>query len=122
MFYQALRNSGGHLHRWMMDTLIANSQPPAADYLYDHSVCSPDRLTLSRLRAAEYVRSVLCAICSVHAFLPFDAHFLAPFNSATAAKMTHAKSRICRLVDENGITVTLPVKICQFYFDYLMLW
>lgn len=39
MFCQTIR-SGGRLHRWIIDTLIANPTLPAADYLYDRGICS----------------------------------------------------------------------------------
>ncbi|CAG9537016.1 unnamed protein product [Cercopithifilaria johnstoni] len=108
MFCQTIR-SGGRLHHWIIDTLIANPVLPAADYLYDRVMCSIDRLSLPRLRAIECLRNKLCLICSTHAFVPFDVHSITPFNTKNATEMANSKSRACRFVDENGITVMLPV-------------
>uniref|UniRef100_A0A915PPF6 non-specific serine/threonine protein kinase n=1 Tax=Setaria digitata TaxID=48799 RepID=A0A915PPF6_9BILA len=115
--FQTIR-SGGRLHHWIIDTLIANPVLPAADYLYDRSVCSSDRLTLPRLHTIEYIRNTLCRICSTHAFIPFDVHSLTPFNAKNAIEMASSKSRACRFVDENGITVMLPYDLRRAFARY----
>uniref|UniRef100_A0A0R3RYI5 non-specific serine/threonine protein kinase n=1 Tax=Elaeophora elaphi TaxID=1147741 RepID=A0A0R3RYI5_9BILA len=112
MFCQTIR-SGGRLHHWIIDTLIANPILPAADYLYDR-----DRLSLPRLRAVEHLRNKLCNICSTHAFIPFDVHSITPFNIKNAIEMTNSKSRACRFVDENGITVMLPYDLRRAFARY----
>lgn len=43
MFCQALRKRGGRMHQWMIDRMLAEPLPPAADFLYDQAVCSPVR-------------------------------------------------------------------------------
>lgn len=48
MFCQTIR-SGGRLHHWIIDTLIANPILPAADYLYDRVICSAVRQYLPSL-------------------------------------------------------------------------
>ncbi|VIO88081.1 Uncharacterized protein BM_BM7162 [Brugia malayi] len=117
MFCQAIR-SRGRLHHWIIDTLIANPVLPAADYLYDRGICSADRLSLPRLRAVESLRNKLCRICSTHAFIPFDMHSITPFNAKNAPEMTNSKSRACRFVDENGISVMLPYDLRRAFARY----
>ncbi|KAL3989303.1 Protein kinase domain family protein [Acanthocheilonema viteae] len=117
MFCQTIR-SGGRLHHWLIDTLIANPVLPAADYLYDRVICSADKLSLPRLCAIEYLRNKLCHICSTHAFIPFDVHSIIPFSTKNTAETTNSKSRACRLIDENGITVMLPYDLRRAFARY----
>uniref|UniRef100_A0A1I7VP68 non-specific serine/threonine protein kinase n=1 Tax=Loa loa TaxID=7209 RepID=A0A1I7VP68_LOALO len=117
MFCQTIR-SGGRLHHWIIDTLIANPVLPAADYLYDRGICSADWLSLPRLRAIEYLRNKLCRICSTHAFIPFDVHSITPFNAKNATEMINSKSHACRFIDENGITVMLSYDLRRAFARY----
>ncbi|VDN04109.1 unnamed protein product [Thelazia callipaeda] len=117
MFYRAIR-TGGRLHHWMMEKLVANPVPPAADYLYDRNICSSDRLTLPRLFALEYTSNKLCGICSTHAFIPFDVHSLTPFSAKRSDEMKNSKSRACRFIDENGITIMLAHDLRRNFARY----
>uniref|UniRef100_A0A183V4Y9 Protein kinase domain-containing protein n=1 Tax=Toxocara canis TaxID=6265 RepID=A0A183V4Y9_TOXCA len=118
MFCQALRTRGGRMHQWLIDRMLAEPLPPAADFLYDQAVCLPDRLSLPRLRSMEYICEQLSRLCTLHAFVPFATHSMAPYNSQMMARSAKSKLRTCRLIDENGITVALPVSwLNQFSFS-----
>uniref|UniRef100_F1KQP7 non-specific serine/threonine protein kinase n=1 Tax=Ascaris suum TaxID=6253 RepID=F1KQP7_ASCSU len=118
MFCQALRKRGGRMHQWMIDRMLAEPLPPAADFLYDQAVCSPDRLSLPRLRTIEYICEELSRLCALHAFIPFATHSVAPYSSQSIARSTKSKLRTCRFIDENGITVALPFDLRKTFVRY----
>uniref|UniRef100_A0A915AH84 non-specific serine/threonine protein kinase n=1 Tax=Parascaris univalens TaxID=6257 RepID=A0A915AH84_PARUN len=118
MFCQAVRKRGGRMHQWMIDRMLAEPLPPAADFLYDQAVCSADRLSLPRLRAIEYICEELSRLCALHAFIPFATHSVAPYSSQSVKRCAKSKLRTCRFIDENGITVALPFDLRRTFVRY----
>ncbi|KHN74706.1 Eukaryotic translation initiation factor 2-alpha kinase 4 [Toxocara canis] len=112
MFYRPLLPG---MERITMLKDLRNSSLFPADFAAE---VPEDRLSLPRLRSMEYICEQLSRLCTLHAFVPFATHSMAPYNSQMMARSAKSKLRTCRLIDENGITVALPFDLRRTFVRY----